>query len=157
ILQSTQTENPSISAASIAWFGYDAPNDSATVRVGSTKLAEAGGDILHADISAFNATRDAFAGDGSHFTGNHIFGHSYGSTTTGYAGRGGRLVEHVSTITLLGSPCVGPLQSASDFGIDPRNVFVASSSRDFVTGIGWRTPDSHGRWGRGLGTDPAMD
>ncbi|MGA5534144.1 alpha/beta hydrolase [Mycolicibacterium nivoides] len=157
ILQSTQTENPSISAASIAWLGYDAPNDSATVRVGSTKLAEAGGDILHADISAFNATRDAFAGDGSHFTGNHIFGHSYGSTTTGYAGRGGRLGEHVSTITLLGSPGVGPLQSASDFGIDPRNVFVASSSRDFVTGIGGRTPDSHGRWGRGLGTDPAMD
>ncbi len=157
ILQSTQTENPTLSAASIAWLGYDAPNDSATVRVGSTKLAEAGGDILHADISAFNATRDAFAGDGSHFTGNHIFGHSYGSTTTGYAGRGGRLGEHVSTITLLGSPGVGPVQSASDFGIDPRNVFVASSSRDFVTGIGGRTPDSHGRWGRGLGTDPAMD
>ncbi|MEV0672989.1 alpha/beta hydrolase [Mycobacterium sp. NPDC050441] len=157
ILQSTRTENPSISAASIAWLGYDAPNDSGTVRVGSSTLAEAGGDILHADISAFNAARDAFAGDGSHFTGNHIFGHSYGSTTTCYAGRGGRLGEHVSTITLLGSPGAGPLQRASDFGIDPRNVFVASSSRDFVTGLGGRTSDSKGRLGRGLGTDPAMD
>ncbi|MGV0809475.1 alpha/beta hydrolase [Mycolicibacterium setense] len=157
ILQSTRTENPSLSAASIAWLGYDAPNNSGTVRVGSTALAEAGGDILHADISAFNATRDAFAGDGSHFTGNHLFGHSYGSTTTCYAGRDGRLAEHVSTITLLGSPGAGPLQQASDFGIDPRNVFVASSSRDFVTGLGGRTADSTGRLGRGLGTDPAMD
>ncbi|MGV0770856.1 alpha/beta hydrolase [Mycobacterium syngnathidarum] len=157
ILQSTRAENPTLSAASIAWLGYDAPNDSGTVRVGRSTLAEAGGDILHADISAFNVARNAFAGDGSRFRGNHIFGHSYGSTTTSFAGRDGRLAEHVSTITLIGSPGAGPLQHAGDFGLDDGNVFVASSSRDFVTGLGGRTSDSMGRLGRGLGTDPAMD
>ncbi|MEW2479952.1 alpha/beta hydrolase [Mycobacterium sp. NPDC049093] len=157
ILQSTQSENPSLSAASIAWLGYDAPNGSATLKVGSTALAEAGGDILHADISAFNAARDAMAGDGSHFKGNHVFGHSYGSTTTSFAGRDGRLADHIESVTLIGSPGAGPLSHARDFGISTDRVFVASSSRDFVTGIGGRTSDSHGRLGRGLGTDPAMD
>ncbi|CDO28960.1 alpha/beta hydrolase [Mycolicibacterium porcinum] len=157
ILQSTQSENPSMAAASIAWLGYDAPNGSATLKVGSTDLAEAGGDILHADISAFNAARDALADDGSHFKGNHVFGHSYGSTTTSFAGRGGRLADHIETVTLIGSPGAGPLSHARDFGINTDRVFVASSSRDFVTGLGGRTSDSHGRLGRGLGTDPAMD
>ncbi|WP_432669702.1 alpha/beta hydrolase [Mycolicibacterium fortuitum] len=157
ILQSTQSENRSISAASIAWLGYDAPNGSATLKVGSTALAEAGGDILHADISAFNAARDAMADDGSHFKGNHVFGHSYGSTTTSFAGRGGRLADHIESVTLIGSPGAGPLSHARDFGIRTDRVFVASSSRDFVTGLGGRTSDSHGRLGRGLGTDPAMD
>ncbi|MEX3654969.1 MULTISPECIES: alpha/beta hydrolase [Mycolicibacterium] len=157
ILQSTQTDNPSITAASIAWLGYDAPNGSATLKVGSTALAEAGGDILHADISAFNAARDAMADDGSHFKGNHVFGHSYGSTTTSFAGRGGRLADHIESVTLIGSPGAGPLSHARDFGIRTDRVFVASSSRDFVTGLGGRTSDSHGRLGRGLGTDPAMD
>lgn len=157
ILQATRAENPSISAASIAWLGYDAPNGSATLRVGSTDLAEAGGDILHADISAFNAARDAFAADGSHFTGNHLFGHSYGSTTTSFAGRDARLADHIESVTLMGSPGAGPLRHAADFGIDTDRVFVGSSSRDFVTGLGGRTADSQGRLGRGLGTDPAMD
>ncbi|MEN4400357.1 hypothetical protein A5731_22375 [Mycolicibacterium conceptionense] len=157
ILQSTQSANPSISAASIAWLGYDAPNGSATLKVGSTGLAEAGGDILHADISAFNAARDAMADNGRHFKGNHVFGHSYGSTTTSFAGRGGRLADHIESVTLIGSPGAGPLSHARDFGISADRVFVASSSRDFVTGLGGRTSDSHGRLGRGLGTDPAMD
>ncbi|WP_234709471.1 alpha/beta hydrolase, partial [Mycolicibacterium conceptionense] len=157
ILQSTQSANPSISAASIAWLGYDAPNGSATLKVGSAGLAEAGGDILHADISAFNAARDAMADNGSHFKGNHVFGHSYGSTTTSFAGRGGRLADHIESVTLIGSPGAGPLSHARDFGISADRVFVASSSRDFVTGLGGRTSDSHGRLGRGLGTDPAMN
>lgn len=157
ILQSTRAGDQSISAASIAWLGYDAPNGSATLKVGGTDLAEAGGDILHADISAFNAARDAMAGDGSHFKGNHLFGHSYGSTTTSFAGRDGRLAGHIESVTLMGSPGAGPLNHASDFGISTDRVFVGSSSRDFVTGLGGRTSDSHGRLGRGLGADPAMD
>ncbi len=32
-LQSTLQENPTLAATSIAWIGYDAPNDSATARV----------------------------------------------------------------------------------------------------------------------------
>lgn len=156
-LQSTLRENPTLSASSIAWIGYDAPNDGHTWRVAGPKLARAGGEILYSDIRAFNAARDTWAGDGSHFTGNHIFGHSYGSTTTSYAGQDGRLADHVRTVTLVGSPGAGPLRHAGDFGIGEDNVFVASSSRDPVTMLGGRTADSAGRaFGRGLGTDPVM-
>lgn len=156
-LQSTRQEHPGISAASIAWIGYNAPSGLGSWRVAGHGLARVGGDILHSDISAFNLARDLHAGDGTNFRNNHIFGHSYGSTTTSYAGIGGRLHDQVSTVTLLGSPGAGPHRSADGFGIGRENVFVASSSRDWVTTIGGR--DTGGRFlGHfGLGRDPAMD
>ncbi len=121
-------------------------------------MARTGGDILYSDITAFNAARDTLAGDGSHFTGNHVFGYSYGSTTAGYAGQNGRLAGHVRTVSLVGSPGAGPVRTAGEFGIGADNVFVASSSRDVVTALGGRTSASNGRvLGIGLGTDPAMD
>ena len=58
------------------------------------------------------------------------------------------------TVTLIGSPGAGPLQHARDFGIGADNVFVASSSRDTITGLGGRTSDSQGRAGLGLGYRP---
>ncbi|WP_319446539.1 MULTISPECIES: alpha/beta hydrolase [unclassified Mycobacterium] len=155
-LQSSLREEPTLSAASIAWIGYDAPNDGHTWRVMGKGLARNGGEILYSDVRAFNAARDTFAGDGTHFTGNHIFGHSYGSTTTSFAGRDGRLAGHISTVTLVGSPGAGPLRHARDFGIDQGRVYVASSSRDPVSMAGGRTPGSHGRAGIGLGMDPMM-
>ena len=146
------------SAASMLWIGYDAPNDSHEWRASGTKLAREGGDILYADIRAFNAVRDVWAGDGTHFSGNYIFGHSYGSTTTSFAGHGRRLADHVRAVTLVGSPGAGPLRHARDFGIGARMVFVASSSYDFITALGGRHADQAGRiLGRGLGIDPAMD
>ncbi|MFV8142202.1 alpha/beta hydrolase [Mycolicibacterium senegalense] len=156
-LQSTRQEHPGISASSIAWIGYDAPSGLGSWRVAGHGLARVGGDILHGDISAFNLARDLHAGDGTHFRNNHIFGHSYGSTTTSYAGAGGRLHDQISTVTLLGSPGAGPHRTADGFNIGRENVFVASSSRDWVTTIGGR--DTGGRFmGRfGLGRDPAMD
>ncbi|MEZ0363590.1 alpha/beta hydrolase [Mycobacterium sp. pUA109] len=154
-LASVLMENPNAKATSIAWIGYDAPQGffKGLWDVGHSKLARAGGNILHSDISAFNAARDASAGDGSHFSDNHVFGHSYGSTTTSFAGHDGRLADHVRTVTLAGSPGAGPLRHASDFGIG-ENVFVASSSRDWITTIGGT---GSGRFlGFGLGHDPAM-
>lgn len=158
VLRSTLQENPNLSAASMLWIGYDAPNDSHEWRAAGRKLAKAGGEILYSDIVSFNAARDIWAGDGSRFRGNHVMGHSYGSTTTSYAGIGGRLAGHVETITLLGSPGAGPQRSAADFGIGADNVFVASSSYDFITALGGRTPGEAGRiLGRGLGIDPVID
>ncbi|WP_369798405.1 toxin glutamine deamidase domain-containing protein [Mycobacterium sp. URHB0044] len=157
-LQSTRSENPTTSAASIAWIGYDTPSGMGIFRAAGHQLARTGGDLLYSDITAFNAARDTLAGDGSHFTGNHVFGYSYGSTTTGYAGQGGRLAGQISTVSLVGSPGVGPMRHAGDFGIGADHVFVASSSRDLVTALGGRTPGSSGRiLGIGLGVDPAMD
>lgn len=164
-LQSTLTEGGDITAASIAWFGYDTPSGSKLWRMLNQTSARAGGDLLFSDISAFNAGRDTLAGDGSHFDGNHVFGYSYGSTTTAHAGRGERLAGQVRTITLIGSPGAGPLRQAGDFGLEPEHVFVASSSRDLVTALGGRTQGSTsgllssiaGFFGLGLGVDPAMD
>nr|WP_255413243.1 toxin glutamine deamidase domain-containing protein [Mycobacterium sp. 3519A] len=157
-LQATLAENPNASASSIAWIGYDTPSGLGILRAAGHKLARTGGDLLHSDITAFNAARDVMAGDGSHFSGNHIFGYSYGSTTTGYAGEGGRLAGEITTVSLVGSPGAGPIRHAEAFGIGADHVFVASSSRDLVTALGGRTPHSSGRiLGIGLGVDPAMD
>lgn len=140
-LESVRMEHPDLRASSIAWIGYDAPSGRGSWRVASHGLARDGGHILHGDITAFNAARDVIAADGNHFSNNHLFGHSYGSTTTSYAGQHGRLGEAVRTVTLLGSPGAGPQRHASDFSVGD-NVFVASSSRDPVTALGGRTPGS---------------
>ncbi|MEN3221849.1 alpha/beta hydrolase [Mycolicibacterium porcinum] len=157
-LQAVQQQNPGLSAASIAWIGYDAPSGWSIARAAGHGMARTGGDILYSDIRAFNAARDALADDGSHFAGNHVFGYSYGSTTTGYAGRDGRFAGHVRTVSLVGSPGAGPVRTAGEFGIGAENVFAASSARDVVTALGGRGGGSNGRiLGIGLGTDPAMD
>ncbi|WP_134205122.1 hypothetical protein [Mycobacteroides salmoniphilum] len=145
--------------SSIAWIGYDAPQGlfRGLWDVAHTKLAGAGGDILHGDITAFNAARDVIAGDGSHFSVNDVFAHSYGTTTTGFAGEGARLGNEVRSVTLAGSPGAGPIGKAADFGVGDK-VFVASSSRDPITMLGGRTAESAGRFfGKGLGFDPAME
>ncbi|WP_445163555.1 WXG100-like domain-containing protein [Mycobacterium sp. Dal123C01] len=137
----------------IVWVGYDAPSGWRSGRVTMRTAANDGGEILHADIKAFNAGRDANDTAGGHFSNNHVFGHSYGSTTTGFAGRGGRLAGQIRTVTLLGSPGAGPLARARDFNIGD-NVFVAGSSRDPVTALG-RTPDPSATIGQGI--DPTLD
>lgn len=156
-LKSVRKEDGSLSASSIAWIGYDAPSGRGFLGVVGHGMARTGGNILHADIRAFNTAHDALAGDGSHFSNNHVFGHSYGSTTTSYAGHDGRLAGQIQTVTLLGSPGAGPHHTAESFRIGRENVFVASSSRDWVTTLGGR--DSDGRFLRhfGLGRDPAME
>jgi hypothetical protein len=155
-LESVRREAPGLPAASFAWIGYQAPG-MGDPRVAGLGMARVGGQNLYNDIVAFNAYYDACVADGSHFNGNHLFGHSYGSTTLGFAGQGGRLRTEMRTVTLVGSPGAGPIQHASEFDIGD-NVFVASSSRDPVTGLGGRRPGEMGRFfGHGLGMDPAMD
>ncbi|PJE23929.1 MAG: hypothetical protein CK431_08700 [Mycobacterium sp.] len=152
-LESTRREDPHLTAASIAWIGYDAPSGLGLIRTPFRGLARAGGAILHGDIAAFNSAVDVIAGRRND---NHIFGHSYGSTTTSFAGRDGGLAGHVRSVTLLGSPGAAGQHRAADFNIGDR-VFVASSSRDPVTAAGARAPVWRGRVrGIGLGIDPAM-
>lgn len=145
--------------ASVAWLGYDAPSGRGFLSVARSALAEAGGNLLARDIAGFNAGRDlSDAGRPD----NHVFGHSYGSTTTSFAGASqhpdgpGRLASEVRTITLLGSPGAGPVTHASQFGLGD-NVFAASSSRDPVTWPGSSHPDGTGRFGPGLGVDPSVE
>ncbi|MET8655422.1 glycerophosphodiester phosphodiesterase family protein, partial [Nocardia aurea] len=93
----TARKNPGLRVASIAWLGYDAPAGYSTAF--RTGPAEQGGEWLARDIAAANAAREARADGVRALPVNHVFGHSYGSTTTSYAGGGGRLASEVSTIT----------------------------------------------------------
>ncbi|AYF77074.1 hypothetical protein D7D52_28350 [Nocardia yunnanensis] len=150
--------------ASIAWIGYDAPSGFPKIlrEMTDARLAARGGQLLARDVAAFSQTRRVEAGlpGGSPTPDIHLFGHSYGSTITSFAGAGGRLSGDISTITLLGSPGAGPVGHAADFGIGAHNVFVASSSRDPVTWIGANTQGEISRLapglGNGLGMDPAI-
>ncbi|WP_455429491.1 alpha/beta hydrolase [Nocardia tengchongensis] len=159
-----RTQDPEM-VASIAWIGYDAPSGFPKIvrEMTDARLAQRGGELLARDVASFSQTRRLGAElPGGHPTPDvHLFGHSYGSTTTSFAGAGGRLHGDISTITLLGSPGAGPVGHAADFGIGAHNVFVASSSRDPVTWIGANTLGEIGRvapkLGMGLGMDPAIE
>ena len=146
-LMSIQRQDPTASAASMTWIGYDTIADDA---------AQTGGEILCSDIRAFNAGRDVWAADGGHFSGNHVFGHCVGSTVAGYAGEGERLNGEVRTVTLFGSPGAGPMNHAREFGPDVE-VYAAASSPDAFTLEGGSTPGSRGTFREGVGVDPAMD
>ncbi|GLE55281.1 hypothetical protein NJBCHELONAE_05920 [Mycobacteroides chelonae] len=156
-------ENPDLATASLVWIGYNAPSGS-PLHLGrqtvTARFAEAGGNRLAHDVAGLAGSRT----DNPEI---HLFGHSYGSSTTAYAGTGGRLGPYVSSVTLLGSPGAGPLTHASQFGSDGHNVkvYVASNSHDPVTWVGGtgdgtfnRITGKLGLFGNhlGLGMDPAM-
>jgi hypothetical protein len=141
-LMSILREDPTASAASMTWIGYDTLADDAP---------QIGGEGLYSDIRAFNAGRDAWAADGSHFSGNHVFGHCQGSTVAGNAGEGERLHGEVRTVILFGSPGAGPITDASEFGPGV-DVYVAASSIDPLT---W--PELRSAFLNTMGVDPAMD
>jgi len=164
-LVSTRQENPNLKAASIAWIGYDTPSGRKIARMRNQELARAGGELLYSDVRSFSEGRARWNGSDGRAPQVHVFGYSYGSTTTAHAGVGGRLADYVSTVSLVGSPGAGPLQEAGEFGLEDGKVYVASSSRDLVTGLGGRTQGSTSRilgpiarmLGLGLGIDPAME
>ncbi|MBF6366810.1 hypothetical protein IU469_13900 [Nocardia puris] len=149
----TTRRAPGRSVASIAWLGYGAP----TGYTGAFRLgpARAGGALLARDIAAFNASRESSAARGGPARpDNHVFGHSYGSTTTSFAGGAGRLAREVSTITLAASPGAGPVGHAREFGVGD-NVFVATQSTDKVTWVGGNRAGWMSRF-LGVGIDPSV-
>jgi hypothetical protein len=106
--------------AAVAWLGYDAPS---LGHVLSDDAAEAGADLLAADVVALQASRHVVA----HVT---VIGHSYGSTTAGTA-----LRDHVTGVddaVLVGSPGAG-VGHVSALHVPAGHVFVGASSRDPVS------------------------
>ncbi|WP_234880901.1 alpha/beta hydrolase, partial [Mycobacteroides salmoniphilum] len=143
-------ENLHQKVASVVWIGYDAPSGMGLGHTFRATAAEAGGHLLARDVAALHASR---GGDDPAI---HLFGHSYGSTTTSFAGVEGRLSSYVDSVTLLGSPGAGPLSHAKDFGIGEDNVYVAANTGDLVTLAGGAHQGPHQILGRfGLGMDPA--
>ena len=106
--------------AAVAWMGYDAPS---LFNVAGDGAAEAGADLLAADVMAVQSARDV----APHVT---VIGHSYGSTTAGTA-----LRDHVTGVddaVLVGSP--GPnVEHVSTLHVPAGHVFVGASSRDPVS------------------------
>jgi hypothetical protein len=107
------------STSSITWVGYDAPQSflSATqddyARDAETRLRnfETGLRTTHEGAPSRNT----------------IIGHSYGSTTVGFAMRDKGLP--VDNVIFVGSPGVG-VEHAYDLGVDPSHVYVGLAQND---------------------------
>jgi len=118
--------------ATIQWLGYDAPGWTPG-EVGSPELAKEGGQNLVADVNGYRA---AATGD-QHLT---VIGHSYGSTTVGYAGLNGLAADDIA---FVGSPGVGA-SNASQLSVGAGHVYAGATEHDPVvqgTSSDWFTAD----------------
>ncbi|MGH3767323.1 MAG: alpha/beta hydrolase [Pseudonocardiaceae bacterium] len=119
MVRSANIASPKQATSSITWIGYDAPPDLPHAAFpGYAKNAE--GSLRNFEVGL----RTTHEGPPSL---NTIIGHSYGSTTVGFAMRDGGLP--VDKVIFVGSPGVG-VENASDLGIDPSNVYVGLAGHD---------------------------
>ncbi len=149
---------PGETNATLAWIGYDAPDNVPwrgdgldAVGVLGEGHARAGGERLADDLDGLRASRP---GEPAHLT---VIGHSYGSTTTGHAAAGPGIP--VDDLVFVGSPGVGEASTAQDTGVEPEHVWAGANSRDPVVDLGnrgWLHLES-ALDGQGLGGDPAED
>lgn len=93
--------SPGSSNATIAWLGYDAPDSLTSLDVAQSGNAEEGAEQLVADVAGYRAAAEAAGNSQQHLT---AIGHSYGSTTVGYAGMSGLAADDIA---FVGSPGVG--------------------------------------------------
>lgn len=123
------------STAAIVWLGYDAPD--AIPDATSSSYAEDGAPALRTFQDGLRATHD---GSASH---NTIIGHSYGTTTVGYAAKDGQLAA--DDLIFVGSPGVG-VDSAQDLHIDgdASNVYASTAKNDIIAGAGLDDTMIHG-------------
>jgi hypothetical protein len=126
-LNSSGRENESVAA--VAWLGYDAPQWLTTgdpdQTVATDAAAQIGGTRLAGFLDGINASRP----DDPHLT---ALGHSYGSTTTGYALQ---QVDGVDDAVLFGSPGAATGDIA-DLRVPPGHVGVLEARGDGVADLG---------------------
>ena len=118
--------------ATIQWLGYDAPGWTPG-EVGSPELAEEGGQNLVADVNGYRAA----AAVDQHIT---VIGHSYGSTTVGYAGLHGLAADDIA---FVGSPGVGA-SNVDQLSVGAGHVYAGATEHDPVvqgTSSDWFTAD----------------
>ncbi|MCC8249011.1 alpha/beta hydrolase [Saccharothrix luteola] len=121
--------------ATIQWLGYDAPGW-AIGEVDNPAQAREGGANLVADVNGYRAAAEA-AGNNPHVT---VIGHSYGSTTVGYAGMNGLAADDIA---FVGSPGVGA-SNVDQLSAGPGHVYVGATEHDPVvqgTSSNWFTED----------------
>jgi hypothetical protein len=121
----------------IMWLDYDAPDT--PVHAATDAYAEGAAGDLRRFQDGLRVTHDA---GGSH---NTVIGHSYGSTTIGYAARGGGL--DADELVFVGSPGVGVDHAAELRGVSADHVWATRARHDLVRWL----PDF---W---FGEDPTSD
>ncbi|MBO0852828.1 MAG: hypothetical protein J2P18_03570 [Nocardia sp.] len=149
---------PDLPHATINDIGYSAPMT--IPQVISPRMAEAGGDLVAHNASAYRATREVWAkyGGADEPELMNLAGFSFGTTTSCFAGAGERLKDVIDQVVLAAPPGAGPMLHASEFGIGADNVYVLAASDDPITHLGSAIPGRNGRFlGTGLGLDPANE
>ncbi|TQS43605.1 alpha/beta hydrolase [Cryptosporangium phraense] len=119
-----RTFGPDGDTSVIAWLDYDAPEgypDDPNLSVATTGRAEQGAARLDAFVNGLHATHQ---GQG-HYT---AIGHSYGSTTVGYAAAQNDGLA-VDDVIVAGSPGT-TVGSASDLHIDRHHVWAGQAADD---------------------------
>ena len=159
VYEAARDADPGASHASIAWIGYDAP-DNIPVRDGLAAdaagvvredLAERGGAALAQAVDGLRASREGEPADVT------VIGHSYGSTTAGHAAHDQGLAA--DDLVFVGSPGVGGgVDDTADLGMSSQHVWAAANSHDVVPHLAGRGSIDLGLLGGiGLGNDPAED
>lgn len=118
------------SVAMVEYLGYDAPQ--IEIEAASTDYAKNGAPGLAGFLNGMDASREHGAGD-AHMT---LFGHSYGSTTSGMAAT---LVNEgvVDDIVLAGSPGAG-VEDTAEYHVPEGHAWVSAApyQYDMVQGMG---------------------
>ncbi len=130
-------EGLSTNVATVAWVGYQPPLDMGQTSVLNDDLAQAGAPKL----TSFLHDLDAVSQNPSHTTA--LFGHSYGSLTSGIALRESASA-YVDNAVLYGSPGF-QAETPAQLGMNDNNFFVMAARDDPINTIGALAP-FHG-WG----------
>lgn len=123
--------------ATVTWMGYEAPQWGSfdddldlTDTVATSDTAKEGGHALAGFLNGVDASHDV----DPHLT---TLGHSYGSTTTGYALQDGTGADDA---VFFGSPGLGT-SDVGDLGVPAGHVFVAEADWDPVADLAAFGPD----------------
>ena len=122
--------------ATVAWIGYDTPqvgdlkDGQISGAVASSSDAQAGGNALSSYLNGIDASRM----DDPHLT---ALGHSYGSTTLGYALQHGTGADDA---VFFGSPGLGT-SDVNNLQVPDGHVYVEGAHWDPVAGLGRFGPE----------------
>jgi hypothetical protein len=135
--QVAQQEGMSQNIATVAWAGYQPPPNLGDPSMLTDDLAQAGAPKL----TSFLHDLDAGSTNPNHTTA--LFGHSYGSLTSGIALQDGAS-KYVDNAVLYGSPGF-QADTPAELGMNDDNFFLLSARDDPINTIGTLAP-YHG-WG----------